>query len=180
MIYMLTNTKNGKRYIGKTSQALEKRWYQHCKNAEHGQDTYLYRAIRKYGKESFSVEKLCDGLDEDEILMIEEHSPEYNMTKGGDGGDTSSSEAYQSGMARRDYRGCNNPNYGKRGKDSPNYGKRHSAESIQKMKDSYRGKPKKPVEVDGIKYDSVVGAARALGRSERYIRLHDKLNEWSY
>lgn len=180
MIYLVTNIVNGKRYIGKTTQLLEDRWYQHCKNAQYGHDSYLYKAIRKYGVESFKIEKLCDGLDDEEVMMIEAHSPEYNMTRGGDGGDTSSSPNYARGMLmRRSYAGEGNPNYGKRGQCSPNYGKTRSEETKQKCRDSYKGK-RIPVRVDGIQYESVARAAKLLGRSERYVRLHDELNEWKY
>lgn len=180
MIYLVTNLVNGKRYIGKTSQELKDRWYQHCKNAEYGHDTYLYRAIRKYGADSFIVEKLCDGLDREEVALIETLSPEYNMTRGGDGGDTSKSPNYMTGMMlRRSYAGQGNPNYGKRGVLSPNYGKRHSDETRQKCRDNYKGK-RIPVMVNGVQYESVSRAAKELGRSERYVRLHDELNEWTY
>ncbi len=179
MIYLVTNNINGKRYIGKTSQSVEKRWYQHCKNAEYGHDTYLYRAIRKYGKNNFTVELLCEGLDEEEIVMIEAHSPEYNMTLGGDGGDTSSSPNYKHAMINRDTSGPNNHMFGKRGPLSPNYGKRRTEEQKQKHRDGYKGK-RIPVKVNGVQYESVSRAAKILGRSERYVRLHDELNEWTY
>ena len=50
-------------------------------------DTYLYRAIRKYGKENFTIEILDEEYsNEKEIYWISKLKPEYNMTKGGDGG----------------------------------------------------------------------------------------------
>lgn len=179
MIYIITNKIDGKCYIGKTSQSLDKRWYQHCKNAKYGHDTYLYRAIRKYGVDNFVYEYLADGLDEEEVILIEKHKPEYNMTKGGDGGDTSSSPNYITALQRRNYKGSNNPNYGKRGEDSPNYGKKRTAEQINNSREGYKGK-RIPVRVNGVEYDSVSRAAKTLGRSEKYIRLHDELNEWNY
>lgn len=177
MIYLITNKINGKRYIGKTSQTIEKRWYQHCKNAEYGHDTYLYKAIRKYGADIFLVESLCEGLDEEEVKAIADYKPEYNMTEGGDGGDTSQSPNYVTAMiTRRSYKGSNNPNYGKRGSDSPNYGKQRTQEQKNKIASSeYLNKKRRPVVIDGVYYESVLGAAKALGRSERYVRLH---NEW--
>jgi group I intron endonuclease len=176
MIYLITNTIDGKRYIGKTTKSLEDRWYQHCKNAEYGHNSYLYKAIRKHGAESFKVEKLCDGLDEEEVLMIETYSPEYNMTRGGDGGNTSSSPNWVRGMImRRSYVGEGNPNYGKCGENSPNYGKKLSQEQKDKISESeYLKKKKRPVIFDNVHYESVQGAARAIGRSERYVRRHGK------
>lgn len=125
MIYLITNKVNGKRYIGKTAKSIEERWYHHCKNAEYGLNTYLYKAIRKYGKENFIVEHLCDGLDDEEVQMIDIHQPEYNMTRGGTGGDTSSSPNFKASLTRRNYKGTNNPNYGKRGELNPKYGKKY-------------------------------------------------------
>ena len=127
MIYLITNTVNNKRYIGKTSKTIEERWYQHCKNAEYGIKTHLYKAIRKYGKENFIIEFLCDGLDSEEIKMIEFYQPEYNITKGGTGGDTSKSPNYINAMKRRNISGSNNPMFGKKGLDNPNYGKKYGS-----------------------------------------------------
>ena len=179
MIYLITNTVNGKRYIGKTTQPLEKRWYQHCKNAEYGKDTYLYRSIRKHGVANFTCEHLADGLDEEEILLIEQLHPEYNMTLGGDGGDTSSSPNYKTSLLRRNYTGHNNPNYGKRGVDSPNYGKTRTDNQKETYRRSYKGK-RIQVRVDGVCYESVAMAAKLLNRSEKYVRIHDELNDWTY
>jgi group I intron endonuclease len=178
MIYLITNTIDGKRYIGKTSRTIEQRWYQHCKNAEYGHNTYLYKAIRKYGKEAFTVEPLSEGLDEEEVLLIAEHNPEYNMTVGGDGGDTSSSPNYITAMSRRSYVGELNPNFGKRGSNSPNFGKKRTQEQKARIANSeYLSKKRRPVIINGVYYESILGAARALGRSEKYVRLHNEYNE---
>lgn len=179
MIYLITNQITGDRYIGKTSKTMEKRWYQHCQSARLGQESYLYHAMRKYGQDNFIIEFLSEGLDDQEILLISAMKPEYNMTSGGEGGDTSSSPRYQEFLARRDFSGENNPNYGKRGEDSPNYGKIRTEEQKENSRKGYKGK-RVPVEVHGIYYESVSRAAKELGRSERYVRLHDKLNQWKY
>ena len=86
MIYLITNTINKKKYVGKTTN-LQRRWYRHCKAAEYGSKTHFHKAIRKYGAEVFKVE-LLDGAysNEAEIMWIDCVGPEYNMTKGGDGG----------------------------------------------------------------------------------------------
>lgn len=180
MIYKIINTINGDFYIGKTSKTIEQRWKAHCYNAKKGVVTYLYNAIRKYGVENFQVEFLSEGLDKEEIFFISSLQPKYNMTRGGDGGDTSSSPRYKENrLQRRSYKGENNPNYGKLGEQSPNHGKIRTPEQIEKYKAAYKGK-RIPVSIDGVLYDSVIAAARALGRSERYVRLHDQLNEWKY
>lgn len=179
MIYLITNQITGDRYVGKTARTIEDRWYQHKKNAEYGHDTYLYKAMRKYGIDAFIIEFLAEGLDEEEVLLIEQLKPEYNMTRGGTGGDMSASPKWQDSVARRNYKGENNPNYGKCGTDSPNFGKKRTPEQIETYKQAYKGK-RIPVRVDGVDYESVKAAAATLGRSERYVRIHDELNEWKY
>lgn len=179
MIYIITNKTNGKQYVGKTSKSLEQRWYQHCKNADYGINTHLCKAIRKYGKENFRIEFLCEGLDEEETFAIRKINPAYNMTKGGEGGDTSSSPNYQEALKQRNMKGANNPNFGKRGNRSPNFGKVRSEEQKQKYREAYKGK-RIPVFVNGVYYESVSRAAKLLQRSERYIRIHDELNKWNY
>lgn len=179
MVYLITNTITGDRYIGYTTKSLDQRWSQHKQNARRGVDTYLYRAIRKYGSVNFTVQFLADGFGEDEMMLIEHHQPEYNMTMGGDGGDTSKSPNYKKAIERRDTSGEKNPMYGKRGVDNPNFGKTRSPAQIEHSRQGYKGK-RIPVRVNGVDYDSVARAAKELGRSERYVRLHDELNKWSY
>lgn len=87
-IYMITNLVNKKRYIGKSKNKIKYRWKNHQDNAfRYSLDTYLYRAMRKHGIENFIVEQIdADYSNEREIYWIETLKPEYNMTKGGDGG----------------------------------------------------------------------------------------------
>lgn len=87
-IYIITNNINNKRYVGKAKRKIKYRWKDHCKNAIYlNLDTYLYRAIRKYGIDNFTIELLDEEYsNEKEIYWISKLNPEYNMTKGGDGG----------------------------------------------------------------------------------------------
>lgn len=59
-IYKITNKVNGKIYIGRTKKPIEKRLKEHCWGAmrREQENNYFRRAIRKYGKENFSVELL--------------------------------------------------------------------------------------------------------------------------
>ena len=96
IIYKITNKVNGDFYIGKTSKSKEERLRRHFYNSSYGKETYLYRAIKKYGKENFIIEELESKIDENQIDMKEidyilKLNPQYNMTKGGEGGDTSKS-----------------------------------------------------------------------------------------
>lgn len=94
IIYLITNNINKKVYVGQTSRPLKVRWAQHLQDSE-TLDYALYKAMRKYGKENFSIEILeeCsfEDLNDKEIYYIEkynsyinnENSNGYNMTKGG-------------------------------------------------------------------------------------------------
>lgn len=59
-IYCITNHVNGKKYIGKTTSSVSKRWKEHCRDykKERCKDRPLYRAMNKYGIDSFSIEML--------------------------------------------------------------------------------------------------------------------------
>lgn len=91
-IYKITNTINSKSYIGKTESTVDKRFKQHCSEytKDRCKDRPLYRAMNKYGLESFTVETLEETTQssEREIYWIEfygTYSNGYNATKGGDG-----------------------------------------------------------------------------------------------
>lgn len=59
-IYKITNTINGKMYIGKTEQTIEKRFQQHCSDSQRDgmSNRPLYKAMRKYGVDFFLSRKL--------------------------------------------------------------------------------------------------------------------------
>ncbi len=83
IIYKTTNLVNGKSYIGKTVRE----W-----NGYLGSGKIILRAIEKYGREYFKREILerCsrEELSEREIYWIAKLKPDYNIAKGGEGGDT--------------------------------------------------------------------------------------------
>lgn len=91
-IYKYTNLINGKTYIGQTKQSLEQRDYKHI--TQLNDNTYFHRAIKKYGRENFSLELVEDNipldlLDEKEIYYIDYFQSfyttgkGYNLTQGG-------------------------------------------------------------------------------------------------
>jgi len=96
IIYKVTSTTSGKVYIGQTTKRLVDRKQQHLKNARLGKKTNFYSAIRKYGTGDFVWEIIDNAeskgtLNELEIKHISEHNTYkcgYNMTEGGEGGDT--------------------------------------------------------------------------------------------
>jgi group I intron endonuclease len=100
VIYKVINVVNGKIYIGKTKQTLEKRKKSHLKKSRHKEIdkmTFFHRAIRKYGPENFHwdiIETLPNGTDEElclrERYFIKQYDSNcrekgYNLTEGGDG-----------------------------------------------------------------------------------------------
>ena len=91
-IYQITNKINGKIYIGKTERTVQERWSEHCRDyvKEQCEIRPLYRAMKKYGVENFSIELIeeTDNPEEREIFWIEQKGSfkyGYNATMGGDG-----------------------------------------------------------------------------------------------
>lgn len=92
-IYCHTNIINGKRYIGQTSQSLDKRWQN---GFGYREGTYIRKAIDKYGWENFKHEILEEGLTLNEanereqyyIQLYKSYDAEYgyNLTMGGRNG----------------------------------------------------------------------------------------------
>lgn len=93
-IYLITNKINNKKYVGKTTQSIEKRWQEHISDSkkEKCEIRPLYRAIRKYGIENFTIKEIekcnTDNLSEKEKYWIQYYNTYedgYNATLGGDG-----------------------------------------------------------------------------------------------
>lgn len=89
IIYKITNKINGKIYIGQTIREIKHRWAQHCSKKEGC--LAIYRAIQKYGKENFAIEKIdtASSLEElnkketEHILSHNSLSPNgYNLNTG--------------------------------------------------------------------------------------------------
>ena len=94
-IYKITNTINGKSYIGQTIQNVKERFYQHCatKCSKAVSNMAIHRAINKYGKSNFTVEVIEEidstNLNDRERYWIKyynSYNNGYNSTKGGQDG----------------------------------------------------------------------------------------------
>ena len=93
-IYKITNTINDKLYIGKTNKCIKKRLAEHFYLAEKGYVSKLNNAIRKYGRDVFTIEAIVENVPEYfwrpfEMYWIhfyDSYNTGYNMTLGGDGG----------------------------------------------------------------------------------------------
>ena len=91
-IYKISNSINGKVYIGQTRQTIEQRWSGH-KHSAITSEAPLYRAMRKYGIENFQITVIleCDNeqLNDKEVYYIQYYNSfvpnGYNATLGGDG-----------------------------------------------------------------------------------------------
>jgi len=135
VIYCITNTVNGKVYVGKTVQEPHVRWRSHVKLAEEGKNIYFSHAIRKYGPGAFVLSTLevvdnVDDLDDAERKWIKELRSSdrkfgYNSTHGGEGfsyGDLNPNRL--------------NP---RKGADSPSYGRAVAPETRQKISETLTG-----------------------------------------
>ena len=98
LVYKITNNVNGHGYIGITQCALAKRWREHLCAARTGSDKRLYRAMRKYGTDNFSIAVLYEADSFQELQVVERGliashgtyasgGKGYNLTSGGEGRD---------------------------------------------------------------------------------------------
>jgi group I intron endonuclease len=93
-IYKITNNLNGKIYIGKTTRPVRERFLEHM-SPKGTLRTALANAVRRHGKDNFSVEIIValpeEELDAAEAYHIDAHNSTgkhigYNRTTGGEGG----------------------------------------------------------------------------------------------
>ena len=94
-LYQITNTVNGKSYIGITKLSVEERWNIHKSTAKKPKYP-LHHAIAKYGSTSFTItlleenenRKVISSLEEPTIQRLNAHITQngYNVAKGGYGG----------------------------------------------------------------------------------------------
>jgi len=97
MIYLVTCTVNGMRYIGQHSGSTLSEYWNHnvARALSGGTDrSYLFNAIRKYGRDAFVVKQLVtvgskEELDYYECKLIKKYKTKkpygYNLTDGGEG-----------------------------------------------------------------------------------------------
>lgn len=153
VIYKITNLVNNKLYIGQTVNFDERK--RHHKETAFNKNSKaynypLYKAIRKYSWEQFTIDVIytaqtIEELNEKEIQFIEEFQScvdtdkGYNLDKGGKNGLKSE---YTKAKMSKAQSGKNNPGYGKKG------GLSHHAIKIKNMN-------------TGVIYDSMIDCAIA-------------------
>lgn len=70
-IYLVTNTLNGKQYVGMTRRLPEERWREHKMLAASGNAALLHEAIRQDGVDAFTFQILEEGIDVSEVGIAE-------------------------------------------------------------------------------------------------------------
>lgn len=145
VVYKITNVLNGKGYVGQTTKTPEQRFKRHanCKTSLIG------KAIRKYGRENFTVEVLeeCDTpeqLNAREIFWIAELNCKapigYNCTDGGDGRPGFFPSAESRAKMSAAHRGKKHSAESRAKIGMSNKGKHHTAETRLKMSAAHKGK----------------------------------------
>ena len=134
-IYRITCKINGKQYVGQTTRTVEERFKEHAKT-----DSFIGKAIRKYGKKNFKMETLeeCATLEElnaAEKKWIKESNCKvpngYNLTDGGAGVVNLLQEIIDKRVQKMT---------GRKGHPSFWKGKKMPAESCAKMSAAKKGK----------------------------------------
>ena len=91
-VYLVINTRTGKKYVGQTAREVSVRFAEHLSDARSDDDSHLCNGIRKHGADAFAWLVLADGvplsqLDTVEIFWIRFydtcHGVGYNETEGG-------------------------------------------------------------------------------------------------
>ena len=152
-IYKITNTRNGKVYIGQTINKPEKRITEHLNG--HGQCPALSNAIKGHGKKAFVFEILHEVFDfmlnDLEIQEIKNHNSlvpnGYNLTFGGEGGSPSletRKKMSQSRIGNTNKTGKKESPETREKKRQMRLGKKHSPETIEKIRESNKGLKRKP------------------------------------
>lgn len=161
IIYKVTNIVNGKCYVGKTINFKKRLWkYKSDVKLKKYPNIILHNAIRKYGWNNFQWEILKNNIDDVLILnvietfMIMIHSSHiseggYNMTWGGEGGDTFTNNPRKNEL-RKIY-------------SNQNKGKHPSEETKERMRISAKTRP--PVSEETKRKKSISMMGKNLGDS---------------
>lgn len=70
IIYLITNTKDDKKYIGLTVQTLKRRWKYHVEQANNNHiksKESLHNSIREYGKDVFHIQQIDTGITKKDL-----------------------------------------------------------------------------------------------------------------
>ena len=148
------------KYVGYTKNCIEKRWSEHLSAARTGWPQLLYRAIRKHGEQSFTIESIMEHEDAQylrdvmEPKFIREYNTManigkgYNLTEGGEGSigwipseETKKKISKANTGKKRSEEVKNRLSELKKGVVPWMKGKSHSEEAKTKMSVAKKGKP---------------------------------------
>lgn len=183
-IYLITNSQNGKQYVGLTIGTLQDRLKQHFAAARKGRKAPLPNAIRKHGEDSFAISLIrsdarsYDELQEQEINEIAARDTiknGYNSAIGGAVGITKpitiQGKRFASHAQAAEHYGVDVSVFNLR-VSRLKWTPEQAAELDER---TWKGKEVEAV-VQGIKYTSIRQAAIALGKDFRkvYERFSEK------
>jgi len=156
-IYLITNIKNNKIYIGQTTQFFNIRvkQYKHTHQHKNRKFSYIENAMLKYGFDNFKFEELCNCEDKEELDYMEKmliflfgstnRNIGYNIELGGTSIGKVSIETRK--KLSESHLGKKHSEETKRkisksqsGKKSYMYGKKHNNETKKKLSKSHLGK----------------------------------------
>ncbi len=177
VIYKITNKNTGKCYVGQTIDDIKNRLRMHFSNNENTNVSYIRRAIKKHGKDNFSVGILgsyetVEDLNSAEEYFIEFHNclaPNgYNLIKGGKNRRPSEITRLRQSLS---HLGKTYPTRGPNKNPAWNKGKKGLSHcGFQKGHKDYTQHLKQPVLCsNGIVYSSISLAAKALNTSSGKI-----------
>lgn len=135
-IYLITNKKNNKKYVGQTTVTIENRWRGHV-DASKKSPYPICKAIRKYGKNSFTIKKINEASTLEELNLLEPFYIDaynslvpngYNLRLGGN------NSLHHSDTKKK-------MSELKKGQPAWNKGIEHPEETKKKISDAKKGKP---------------------------------------
>lgn len=162
LIYKITNTVNGKIYVGKWhGKSAKSRWAMHVAHAKSftsGKKHYFHSAIRKHGPSAFVIEEIAYAETPTELAKLEmfyiselgSYRPSigYNQTMGGEGEAWTEERRVRESAARkaRHFKmpldAIDKIRQSKLGEKNPFFRKTHTDKARRKMGDVNRDKPK--------------------------------------
>jgi group I intron endonuclease len=147
-VYKITNTVNGKIYIGATKNSFKTRWNQHKSDAKRGDTRPFYRAIKKYGHKKFKMTLLYTAPSEKEMyekerFYIAKHNSNsrkigYNLSEGGEG--NNSGKTWAKGLTKETHPSLMSISQKQSGSGNFWFGKKHTKKWKKNHSNKIKGK----------------------------------------
>lgn len=176
VIYKITNKLNGKSYVGLTKQPLAARLRAHFSNSKTHNNTYIKKAIQKYGKDAFTVSCLGEYCSLEQLNDAESYYIDFYNTLAPNGYNlqTGGNSHTVSDITRKklsdSHKGLKYPNFIR---TTPPWNKGTKGISTSGFKKGHIGYHSRPEQVvvcsNGVTYQSISIAARSLGTSSGKI-----------